>query len=441
MDRALLILAGLTVVGACTPTIPSERFACDPASADPAQCPEGFRCRADGLCVSTPSMDASMDARSDGATDAPTGDAGTLVTYGKIAAGEGHVCVIGDGGSVWCWGRNDAGQVGDGTADRPTPVRVDGLTGVAQIAAGDAFSCARLSDGTVRCWGSKSNGRLGIDGSGAEPLPIELPEVTDAFAIATGGGFGLACVRGEPPMFGWGQSSEGQLIEMSGAVFPPVEVPVGIPCLRLIAREKTSCMIDTTDRLICWGDNHDGELGDLLMRDTCGTSNCSRSPVDLGFESVRAATLGVQFGCASHGEGVSCWGDNEFGQLGIGTSGDNQEKTIWEGATRFVSVAAGDDHACGVTDGGAVLCWGSDALDQLGPAAAPTETCAGAPCATTAVSTGVVGALHVVATDTSTCVLTAMDVRCWGGNGDGELGRGAVSTSSPDVESVIAVAL
>jgi alpha-tubulin suppressor-like RCC1 family protein len=142
----------------------------------------------------------------------------------SIAAGDGFsLAVQGDGagsGLVWAWGTNAAGQLGDGsTLTRTIPVRVIGLTDVAQVAAGQDFAVARLADGTVKVWGSNAYAQLGDFSGGFSAKPVALPGLTDVSAIATGLRHALA-IDVDGQTWGWGSDANSQLgtVNYSGAV-------------------------------------------------------------------------------------------------------------------------------------------------------------------------------------------------------------------------------
>ncbi len=130
-----------------------------------------------------------------------------------------HACAVTLEGEVWCWGRNSAGQLGDGTTvDRLEAKPVVGVQNAVQVAAGGAFTCALLSEGTVQCWGTHSRGQLGrggeIQGTGPEdyffPLAAPVPGLSEVVAIDAGSGIACA-VRADGTLWCWSGNTANEI--------------------------------------------------------------------------------------------------------------------------------------------------------------------------------------------------------------------------------------
>jgi len=175
----------------------------------------------------------------------------------------GHSLAVAADGSVWAWGRNYYGQLGDGTTtDRLTPVQVPGLAGMVAVAAGPNFSLALKADGTVWAWGRNNGGQLG-DGTMTDRLtPVRVWYINDAVAITCGQGHALA-LRADGTLWAWGANKSGQLGDTT--VFDKiVPVPVwGLSGVTAIAARSAYTMALTADAVLwAWGSNSRGQFGD-----------------------------------------------------------------------------------------------------------------------------------------------------------------------------------
>ena len=140
----------------------------------------------------------------------------TLGDMTAASAGDHHTLAIREDGTVWAWGRNSDGQLGDGsTTNRPLPVQVAGLSNVIQVAGGGAHSLALRNDGTVWAWGRNYDGQLGNGTvAGDEPLPVTVPVrvsgLSGVIQIAAGARHSMA-LKGDGTVWTWGANTSGQL--------------------------------------------------------------------------------------------------------------------------------------------------------------------------------------------------------------------------------------
>ena len=238
----------------------------------------------------------------------------------SIAVGEAFNCAIAAGGTVWCWGDNFSGQIGDGTVvKRPTPVQVPGLTGVQSIALGGVHACAVLSGGTVSCWGANLAGQLGDGTTTDRHSPTTVPGLAVVINLTAGGMSNCALLQSGPVLC-WGLNALGQLGDGTTTTRGvPVPVP-GIGNVRALFAASESdhvCALFISGAVSCWGANHDGEIGD-------GTTSLSKllpTPVQGLGGTVTSLGLSGKTSCAVLASGgLQCWGDNSFGQLGIGNT-------------------------------------------------------------------------------------------------------------------------
>ena len=354
-----------------------------------------------------------------------------LAGVSAMAAGQFHTCALTSGGGVKCWGRNEDGQLGDGTATTQLTVGdVVGLTsGVSAIAAGSAHTCALTSGGGVKCWGNNSAGQLG-DGTTTRRLTVvDVVGLTSGVrAIAAGGYGGHTCaLTSGGGVKCWGNNSAGQLGD--GTTTPrltAVDV-VGLTSgVRAIAAGFWhTCALTTGGGVKCWGAYESGGLG-------YGTPTPHLTAVDVtGLTGgVSAIATGYSHTCAlTSGGGVKCWGANRSGQLGDGTTTPRRTAADVVGLTSGVSaIAAGASHTCALTSGSGVKCWG----DVWGIYVLYAEMLAGpttTPQLTAVDVVGLTSGVRAITAGGHTCALTSGgEVKCWGGNRYGQLGDGTTTT-------------
>ncbi len=339
---------------------------------------------------------------------------GAPSAYRTIAAGGTHVCAVLASGQVKCWGRNHHGQLGLGDTvargDGPSemadflpvvPLGV-GRTAVA-LAASTAHTCALLDDASVKCWGSNQYGQLGL---------------------------GDSADRGDAP---------GEM----GDSLPAVALGAGRTATALTAGDSHTCVLLDDGAVKCWGRGLSGRLGqgDVANRgDGPAEMGDDLPAIALGAGRVATAvSAGFDATCALLDDGsVKCWGDNAYGQLGLGDTigrggaagqmGEALPAVALGGGRTARSITLGLFFACALLDDGSVKCWGYNLYGQLGlgdkasRGDGPAEMGDSLP----AVSLGAGrSARGVAAGDFHVCaVLDDGSVKCWGNNSAGQLGVG-----------------
>jgi alpha-tubulin suppressor-like RCC1 family protein len=291
---------------------------------------------------------------------ATAAEAQSIATH--ISAGINHTCAVTAQGAAQCWGNNSDGQLGDGSFNtlRTRPVNVLGATsGIAAISAGFGYTCALTTSGIVRCWGDNLDGELAVGSTAAQVV-----RATD--------------VTGLP-----------------GRV---TAVRTGI---------NHTCAVTESGGLWCWGSNQDGAIGPGF------TGGSSRTPVAIpGYESgVVDVGTGYRFSCLlTRGGSVRCWGNSQYYMIGDGTITTRAWPTEVLGLVSGVkSIAVAHSHSCAVTAAGGVTCWGLNNTGQLGIGNTELPT---TPQQVRGLEQGVQSV--VVSGSNSCAVTTAGGVKCWG---------------------------
>jgi alpha-tubulin suppressor-like RCC1 family protein len=361
-----------------------------------------------------------------------TGGALAGKTVTNITAGQYHTCAVTSDGTAACWGNNGNGQLGNGTtinSNTPVAVTMSGaLTGktVTDITAGGGHTCAVTSDGTAACWGNNFGGQLGDGTTTDSSTPISVTggaltnkTVTD---ITAGGGHTCALISdGTVTCWGWndnGQLGDGTTTDSS----TPISVTGGALTNKTVnditASLRHTCALLSDGTAACWGWNQFGQLGD-------GTTTDSSTPVALtSGATFTSITAGWTYTCVVFDDGsASCWGHTYYGQGNV-YGGALAGKAV-------SSISASRDHACLVTTDGIVACVGANSLGQLGNA---SRTNSIIPVAVTADAlTGKTVSSVAVAGNHSCAVLSDGAAACWGQNPSGELGNGTTNSSSTPV--------
>lgn len=315
----------------------------------------------------------------------------------SFASGVGtHFCGIDFEGGAVCWGRGTFGQLGRGTlgdvGNGPAPV--SGGIRWTQLSVGRISTCGLADDGTGYCWGTNQRGEVGVDTVPAQSTArVPVP---------------LAVVDGD------------------------------VKFRTVVAGWLHACGIAATGQTFCWGDNNVGQLGN-------GTADtlARRIPTLVaGGHTFVSLSLSAKHSCGIASDGFAyCWGNNQFGQLGDGTTTDRHVPTRVSGDVQFDRIAAGSGfaglssavapaprtqggvaHTCALTPAGAAFCWGWNGNGQLGDGSVTDRL------TPVAVSGGhtfdVIGAAG-----SYTCGMRGNGVWCWGSNVAGQLGNG---TATPE---------
>lgn len=353
----------------------------------------------------------------------------------NISAGLEHTCAVLAGGGVRCWGLNGTGDLGDGTvADSITPVPVAGISGAVAVSAGEAHTCAIVADGSIRCWGLNSSGQLGDATETARQTPVAVVGISGAVAVSAGSGHTCA-LRGDGTVSCWGDNDYGQLGDGTIAIarFGPVAVGGISGVIAVSADGVSTCALLGDGTVSCWGDDEYGQLGDG------STTNSAKAVTVPGISTAVAVSTGYDHACALLSEGsIRCWGMNGFGELGDGTTTNRLAPVAVSGLSSAVAVSAGGFSTCALLADGTIRCWGVNWGGELGDG---TTTSRSAPVEVSGISNAVaisVGYEHACA------VLSDGTIRCWGQDDYGQLGDGttidqAVPAAVSGISTAVAV--
>ncbi len=401
------------VAGRCVPMCTAGFADCDGIAAN--------GCEADlshpetcGRCGHACGVGARCDARGACSDEYPV----ALEAAGKTT------CVLRANGTVWCWGNNRLGTVGDGTTtNRTMPVQVAGITTAVAITGSEHQRCALLRDGTVSCWGANVDGQLGDATNTNRPRPVAVFGLAGVTDIQSGLDH-VCAIRGVTgAVMCWGANDDAQL---GNGTTTSRNVPVAAnetAAMQLGSYGSQTCARRANGSIDCWGRNVDGELG----IGTVVSPSMTPAPV-MGVSDAAEVEGGSTFTCARRTSGrVVCWGENSYGQMGDGTRDTVVRRTAptmdVSGLVDAVQFAAGGAHVCALRASGGVACWGANGHGQLGDGTVATRTM---PVATMGLGSAAV--VQVSVGDFHSCALLADGtVRCWGENADGQLGDGTTT--------------
>ena len=272
-----------------------------------------------------------------------------------------HACALGVDGTVTCFGAANSRQLGSAaneTTWTETPERVEGLPKAAALAVGFGFTCALAEDGTLRCWGRNESGQLGDGTREPRATPAPVPGLSGVTAISTGGEQACA-VLADRTVRCWGEL-------LATRCRDPVVVPIAVPDLADVTQLSVgwdhACATIADGTVRCWGEGEGGQLGD-------GGLGRRFTPVAVpGITDAAAVEAGDGVTCALLRDGsVRCWGKNQCGQADGGASQHLylENPSPVPGVTDVAQLAVGGMQSCVRRTDGSVLCWGATTPQQL----------------------------------------------------------------------------
>lgn len=361
------------------------------------------------------------------AAPVPACSAGGCVGVKEVSASSAAACALLSDGTVRCWGLDGSGELGTGVIGKPVlrPTPMLGVTDAIHVVTQAGETCVTRADGGVLCFGRNDWGQLGDGTQVASATGTTVKGVKTGAALALSGTHACA-LTSVGPVACWGRGVAGEigLGDTDTVHATPATLGQGSATSLAVAARAYgglyfvrghSCAVfaDGTPTLRCWGDDTDGQLG-------LGSFQSTAAPTPV--MAVAAGTkvsAGPGYTCAAPmpDGGARCWGINDEGQLGLGVIGPavNTPQTPLGQDKGVEAVVAGPESACAIHLGGESVCWGRNRDGML---ATPTQDEYLPPTKTTLppVSSLVLGSAFACA------LFPDGAVRCWGNNENGQLG-------------------
>ncbi len=375
----------------------------------------------DTACASQDAEGNYTDCGAEGSTDVINT---FLPLVSNLVSGWKHTCARKKDGTVWCWGRNNYGQLGDGTTDNNVnAVQVSGISNADEVRAGAYHSCVRKTDGTLSCWGRNYRGSLGDDYSSSySVVPVQPLEDVAVNSSHVSTSYQTCSVHTNGTVWCWGRNLTGQI---GDGTLVDRHVPTQVAGLTGIvyveAGRDHSCALRNDGVLFCWGDNGYGQLGN-------GTTTGSATPVAVSTsESFIDFRAGERHTCATSTTGeLWCWGRNSSGQLGDDTSTHRSTPVLVKDLpSPVVELSGGKSHNCVILDDDTLRCWGHNGYGQLGIGNTSSQY------KPVLVMSDVAGVSAGV--ESSCAMKNDGSAWCWGNNNYGQLGDGTTTQRTSPV--------
>lgn len=332
----------------------------------------------------------------------------------KICGGNWHSLAIKEDGTVWGWGWNSEGAIGDGTnSPKQLPVKISSLIGIKSLAAGFNHTVALTNAGSVLTWGQNDQGQLGDGSITNNPNPTTIPGLANIVAVAANYWRSYA-LTADHRVYSWGQ----------GIGPSPVEI-LGLSGIVAIAAGQNHVIaLKNNGEVLAWGKNDLGQLGDGSLID-------SNIPVFVtGLNDAIAIAAGSDHNLAIRKSGgVVTWGNGNNGQLGFGNVRQTTIVQPGDLTANVIGIGAGSNHSFAIMSGGSVMAWGNNGSGELGVGNLETQYSPVPIPGLTGVKSIVGGCNHSIAVKDNGTIWT------WGNNSGYQLGDGSASNRATPIDA------
>ena len=286
--------------------------------------------------------------------------------WASVAAGNAHTIGVKTDGTIYVWGENIYGQVGDGGGSNrltPFPTSIDGKWIAPAVGSQADHTVVVKADGMVWAWGNNSDGQLGDGTSSHRNIPVKIVWRGNKWASLAGGMGHTAGVKSDGTLWAWGSNDSGQIGDRSYQVNKYLPMKIGDNrWLSLEAGSYHTVGIKSDGSLWAWGYNTYGQLGD-------GTSgNVKTEPISIASGTAwKRVDAGIYHTLAVKSDGTLWgWGYNSDGELGDGTNTERHTPTSIAAGATWKGVASGIYHTVGIKSDGTLWSWGKNVNGQLG---------------------------------------------------------------------------
>jgi CshA-type fibril repeat protein len=305
------------------------------------------------------------------------------LVFGEVIGGAGHSLGLAVDGTVWAWGNNQFGQLGDGTTNSssvPVPVQPSWGAGrtITQLTTGIFSTVALADDGTVWAWGTNSVGELGDGTTTDSNVPVQVTASWGPGRTITGLTTNTShsiAFADDGTLWAWGQNSSGQ---GGNGTTTDLTVPVqvqstwgpGRTIIQTAAGSAHSVALADDGTVWAWGEGQSGQLGNGTFGDSLVPAQVTASwGAGRTITNIAAAGFGHVMALADDGS-VWAWGNNQYGQLGVGTTTDSplptQVTASWGAERTITQIVEGDSYSLALADDGTAWNWGYGWYGQMG---------------------------------------------------------------------------